>query len=71
MPLIENQSSVEVRAVIRFLNAKQKSLSEIHKEVVEVYGENVISCTSMSRCGVISFKKGGRWCLMRNAQEDQ
>jgi hypothetical protein len=35
MPLIENLSSVEVRAVIRFLNAKQKSPTEIHK-VVEV-----------------------------------
>jgi hypothetical protein len=37
MPLIENSSSVEVRAVIRFLNAKQKSPTDIHKEVVEVY----------------------------------
>jgi hypothetical protein len=43
MPLIENTSSVEMRAVIRFLNAKKKSPTEIHKEVVEVYGENVIS----------------------------
>jgi hypothetical protein len=43
MPLIENPSSVEVRAVFRFLNAKQKPPTEIHKEVVEVYGENVIS----------------------------
>jgi hypothetical protein len=32
-----------VREVIQFLNAKQKSPTEIHKEVVEVYGENVIS----------------------------
>jgi hypothetical protein len=43
MRLIENASSVEVRAVIRFLNAKERSPAEIHKEVVEVYGENVIS----------------------------
>jgi transposase len=43
MPLIENPSNVEVRAVIRFLNAKQKSPTEVHKGVVEVYGENVIS----------------------------
>jgi hypothetical protein len=48
MPLIENPSSVEVRAVIQFLNAKQKSTTEIHKEVVEVYGENVISCKQVS-----------------------
>jgi hypothetical protein len=31
MSLIENPSSVEVRAVIRFLNAKKKSPTEIHK----------------------------------------
>jgi hypothetical protein len=41
-PLIENLSNVEVHAVIHFLNAKQKLPIEIHKEVVEVYGENVI-----------------------------
>jgi hypothetical protein len=43
MPLIENPSSVETRAIIRFLNAKQKFPTEIHKEVVEVYGKNEIS----------------------------
>jgi hypothetical protein len=48
MPLIEYPSSVEVRAVIQFLNAKQKSTTEIHKEVVEVYGENLISCKQVS-----------------------
>jgi hypothetical protein len=48
MPLIENPSSVEVRAVIRFLNTKQKSPREIHKEAVEVYGENVISRKQVS-----------------------
>jgi hypothetical protein len=48
MPLIENLSSIEVRAVISFLNAKQKSPTEIHKEVVEVYGENVISRKQVS-----------------------
>jgi hypothetical protein len=67
IPLIENSCSVEVRAVIRFLNAKQISPTEIHKEV---YGENVISRKQVL-CGVISLKKGGRRCLMRNAQEDQ
>jgi hypothetical protein len=36
MPLIENPASVEVRPVIRLLNAKQKSPTEFHKEVVEV-----------------------------------
>jgi hypothetical protein len=48
MPLIENLSSVEVRAVIWFLKEKQKSPTEIHKEVVEVYSENVISLKQVS-----------------------
>jgi hypothetical protein len=48
MHLTKNASSIEVRAVIRFLNAKQTSPTEIHKEVVEVYGENVISRKQVS-----------------------
>jgi hypothetical protein len=57
MPLTENPSSVEVLAVIRFLNIKQKSPTEIHKKVVEVYGENVISRKQVSvRCN--QFKDG-------------
>jgi transposase len=46
--LIENLSSVGVHAVIQFLNAKQKLPTEIHKKVVEVYGENVISRKQVS-----------------------
>jgi hypothetical protein len=57
MSLIENPSSVEVRAVIRFLNAQQKSPTEIHKEVVEANGENVISCKQVSVC-CNQFKEG-------------
>jgi hypothetical protein len=34
MPLIENASSVEVHAVIQFLNAKQQSPTEIHQKRV-------------------------------------
>jgi transposase len=48
MPLIENPSNAEVHAVIRFLNAKQKSQTEIRKELVEVYDENVISRKQVS-----------------------
>lgn len=33
----------EIRAVIRFLNAKQISPTEIHCQLIEVYGENCIS----------------------------
>jgi hypothetical protein len=45
MPLIENPSNT----VIQFLNAKQKSPTEIQKEVVEVYDEaqNLLGCTAV------------------------
>lgn len=33
----------EQRAVIRFFHKKQKSASDIHKELMEVYGRNAIS----------------------------
>jgi histone-lysine N-methyltransferase SETMAR len=79
MPLIENPSSVEVRAVIRFLNAKQKSPTENHKEVVEVYGENMISRKQVSVC-CNHFKKSrtslleeraGRPTTARNAVNER
>jgi hypothetical protein len=48
MPLTENPSSVEVCAVIQFLNAKQKSSTGIYKVVEEVYSKNVISHKQVS-----------------------
>src|SRR5215469_4145370 len=44
-------SSDVVRAVIRFLNAKHVSPTEIHIQLVEVYGKNV-----MTKCSVF------KWC---------
>lgn len=41
--LLETWSNVEVRSVIRFLHAKGKKPAEIHRELVEVYGNNVLS----------------------------
>jgi len=50
-------SSDEVRAVIRFLNAKHVSPSNIHTQLVQVYGENVISkCNVYEWCK--KFSKG-------------
>ena len=40
---IDSWTTEEVRAVIRFLNAKGVSPSEIHAQLIEVYGENVTS----------------------------
>ena len=48
---LNSWSSDEVRAVIRFLNAKHVSPTEIHTQLVEVYGEHV-----MTKCHVY------KWC---------
>jgi hypothetical protein len=68
-----------VIAVIRFLNAKQKSPTEIHKEVVEVYGENVISRKQVSvwcnqfregRTSLLDEERAGRPTTACNAVND-
>jgi hypothetical protein len=41
--LAETWSNIEVRSVIRFLRLKGTSPAEIHRQLVEVYGANVIS----------------------------
>jgi hypothetical protein len=53
---LEQWSKEEVRSVIRFLNARHVSAAEIHRQLVEVYGEEVMSrqcgkvvCTLQSR----------------------
>jgi hypothetical protein len=67
MLLIENPSRLEVRAVIRFL-MQRKITNKIHKDVLEVYGENVISRKQVSVwCKELTE---GRTSLLA-AQEDQ
>jgi hypothetical protein len=41
-PAIDNRATCEVRAVIRFLHAKNINAAEIHRELCMVYCENVI-----------------------------
>lgn len=55
---IENPAKCEVRAVIRFLTAKQYSAAAIHRELCAVYGPSVMS-EGVVREWVRSFK-GGR-----------
>lgn len=43
----------EVRAVIRFLHARNVSAAEIHRQLVEVYGEE-----AMSRQSVVNWCSG-------------
>ncbi|KFM63570.1 Histone-lysine N-methyltransferase SETMAR, partial [Stegodyphus mimosarum] len=40
---LEKWSHIEVRAVIRFLWAKNVAASEIHRQIVEVYGDKAMS----------------------------
>ena len=40
---IENPADCEIRAVIRFLQAKNIQPADIHREVYEVYGEGAMS----------------------------
>jgi hypothetical protein len=42
-------SKEEVRAVIRFMNARHVSAAEIHRQLVEVYGEEVMSRQSVAK----------------------
>ncbi|GBN28619.1 hypothetical protein AVEN_36171-1 [Araneus ventricosus] len=47
----------EVRSVIRFLNAKKVKPAEIHRQLVEIYGENVMT-DGMVRKWVRQFNDG-------------
>lgn len=54
--IIENWSKSEVRAVVRFLHAKGNNPTQIHNELVSVYGKDV-----MTKPGVY------QWCSMFKA----
>jgi hypothetical protein len=41
-PAIDNPASCEIRAVIRFLHAKNMNAAEIRRELCAVYGQNVM-----------------------------
>jgi hypothetical protein len=42
-PAIDDPASCEIRAVIRFLHARNISAEEIHSELCAVYCQNVMS----------------------------
>jgi hypothetical protein len=48
-PAIDNHVSCEIRAVIRFLHAKNMSIAEINRELWAVYGQNVMSKGTVRR----------------------
>jgi hypothetical protein len=42
-PAIDNPSSCEIRAFVRFLHAKNMSAAKIHHELCVVYGQNIMN----------------------------
>jgi len=54
---IEGAADCEIRSVIRFLNARNVLLNEIHHQVCQVYGDNAMS-DGMVRKWVWMFNEG-------------
>ena len=54
---IEGAADCEIRSVIRFLNARNVLPSEIHHQICQVYGDNVMS-DGMVRKYVPMFNEG-------------
>jgi hypothetical protein len=46
---IQNPVRCEVDAVIRFLCAKGETVAEIHRQLVSVYGEDVMNRQNMAK----------------------
>ncbi|GBO44821.1 hypothetical protein AVEN_89985-1 [Araneus ventricosus] len=47
---ITDPADCEVRSVIRFLNANNVKQAEIHRQRVEIYGENVMTDGMVRKC---------------------
>jgi hypothetical protein len=46
---IQNPTKCEVRTVIRFLHAKGETAAEIHRQLLSVYGEDVMNRQNVAR----------------------
>jgi transposase len=55
--MIERSDDCEIRSVIRFLNARNVKPADIHRQICEAYGENVMS-DGLVRKWVRKFKEG-------------
>ena len=56
-PLIENPADSEVCSVIRYLSAKGVKAVEIHRNICELYGQNIMNDGMLRKC-VRAFKDG-------------
>ncbi|GFW89020.1 hypothetical protein TNCV_2684541 [Trichonephila clavipes] len=54
--LIADPADLEVRSVIRFLNTENVKPVEIHRQLVEVYGENVMSNETVKKNTVLATR---------------
>jgi hypothetical protein len=46
---IQNPAKHEIRGVIRLLHAKGETAAEIHRQLVSVYGEDVMKRSNMAK----------------------
>ena len=58
-PFIENPADCEILSLIRYLSANGVKAVEIHRNICEVYGQNIIN-DGMVRKWVRAFKDGGQ-----------
>ncbi|GFS53503.1 histone-lysine N-methyltransferase SETMAR [Nephila pilipes] len=59
------RSRIEVRAVIRFFWAKNVAATEIHRKIVEVYGDKAMCRQQVAKC---SFQTGREHVENRNME---
>ena len=57
-PLIENPDDCDIRSAIRYLSTKGMKAVEIHRNIREVYGQNIMS-DGIVRKWVRAVKDGG------------
>jgi hypothetical protein len=56
-PAIDNPAGCEIRAVVRFLHAKNTSAADVHGELCAVYGQ-IVSSEGTARQWCRMFKDG-------------
>ena len=67
---IEIHFTCEMQPVIRFLNAKNMTPAEIHRQLRDVYGEHAMS-SSMARSGCDCLMKNAKMCMMIRGVADR
>ncbi|GBN36936.1 hypothetical protein AVEN_119687-1 [Araneus ventricosus] len=66
---IADPANCEMRSVIRFWNAKNVKPAEIHRQLVEIYGENVMT-DGMVRKWIRQFNDGRTNFMTKHGVDD-